>query len=66
MIVENGLGAPDIISQDGKIHDDYRINYLTDHIKAIEAAISYGADVMGYTVWSAIDLISAGTGEILV
>ena len=63
MIVENGLGAPDVISPDGKIHDDYRINYLTDHIKAIGASISEGADVMGYTVWSALDLISAGTGE---
>lgn len=62
MIVENGLGAPDVI-EDGKIHDDYRISYLKSHIQAIKDAISDGSDVMGYTAWGPIDLVSASTGE---
>jgi 6-phospho-beta-glucosidase len=63
MIVENGLGANDEISADGKIHDDYRISYLRDHIKAMEAAMEDGVDLMGYTMWGCTDLVSASTGE---
>lgn len=63
MIVENGLGAIDEIAEDGKIHDDYRINYLRDHIKAMEEAIEDGVDLMGYTMWGCTDLVSASTGE---
>ena len=59
MIVENGLGAIDILEKDGKIHDSYRINYLREHIKAIEE----GVDVIGYTTWGCIDLVSSSTGE---
>lgn len=63
MIVENGFGAPDTISEDGKIHDDYRIEYLKNHIIAMREAIEDGVNLIGYTMWSALDIVSAGTGE---
>jgi len=64
MIVENGLGARDIVEEDGSIHDEYRINYLREHIIEMEKAISYdGVDLIGYTTWGCIDIVSAGTGE---
>lgn len=63
MIVENGLGAHDILEADGSVHDSYRISYLRDHIKAIDQALQDGVDVMGYTPWGCIDLVSASTGE---
>lgn len=63
MVVENGLGAVDKISDDGKIHDDYRIDYLAQHIAAMEKAVENGVDLIGYTTWGCIDLISAGTGQ---
>lgn len=63
MVVENGLGANDEIAEDGKIHDDYRIDYMRDHIKAMEQAIEDGVDLMGYTMWGCTDLVSASTGE---
>ena len=63
-VVENGLGAFDKIEQDGSIHDTYRINYLRDHIKAMDAAVNEdGVDLMGYTMWGCVDLVSASTGE---
>ena len=63
-IVENGFGAVDKVEPDGSIHDDYRIEYLTNHIQAIKAAVlEDGVDCMGYLPWGCIDLISAGTGE---
>ena len=62
-IVENGLGAEDTVI-DGKIHDDYRIDYLRDSVKSIAQAINLdGVEVIGLTVWGWIDIISAGTGE---
>jgi 6-phospho-beta-glucosidase len=64
MIVENGLGAKDELTEEGKIHDDYRIEYLRDHLLEIEKAINEdGVEVMGYTAWGPIDLISASKGE---
>lgn len=63
MIVENGLGANDERAEDGKFHDSYRIDYLRDHIKAMEEAIEDGVDLMGYTMWGCTDLVSASTGE---
>jgi 6-phospho-beta-glucosidase len=64
MIVENGLGALDTIEADGSINDDYRIDYLKEHIKQIKKAVEYdGVEVWGYTPWGCIDLVSAGTGE---
>lgn len=63
-IVENGLGAMDRIEADGSICDDYRIEYLREHIKEmIKAVDEDGVELMGYTPWGCIDLISAGTGE---
>ncbi|MEG2488832.1 family 1 glycosylhydrolase, partial [Anaerorhabdus sp.] len=62
-IVENGLGAIDQFN-DGDIQDDYRIDYLRSHLKALKDAINIdGVDVLGYTTWGCIDLISASTGE---
>jgi 6-phospho-beta-glucosidase len=63
-IVENGLGAKDVVEVDGSINDDYRVDYLRDHIKAMKAAVEEdGVDLMGYTPWGCIDLVSASTGE---
>jgi 6-phospho-beta-glucosidase len=64
IIVENGLGAVDTINDNGKIKDTYRIQYLSDHIKAIKLAIEEdGVDLFGYTAWAACDIISASSGE---
>lgn len=64
MIVENGLGAIDQKEEDGSVHDDYRINYMRDHIKVMKDAVEIdGIPLMGYTPWGFIDLVSAGTGE---
>ena len=62
MIVENGIGAADELA-DGKVHDPYRIAYLRDHIREMRKAVEEGVDLMGYTMWGPLDLISAGTGE---
>ncbi|WP_042272714.1 glycoside hydrolase family 1 protein [[Clostridium] dakarense] len=63
-IVENGLGAKDELTEDGKIHDEYRIDYLRKHIEQMKLAVEEdGVDLMGYTPWGCIDLISASTGE---
>ena len=63
-IVENGLGAKDIVSENGEIEDDYRINYLREHIKAMRDAVNLdGVELLGYTTWGPIDLVSAGSGE---
>ena len=65
-IVENGLGAKDqLIEVDGvkTVNDDYRINYLRDHLKQVEEAIEDGVPVMGYTTWGCIDCVSASTAQ---
>ncbi|RMC47313.1 glycoside hydrolase family 1 protein [Lactobacillus sp. ESL0228] len=62
-IVENGLGAVDEPDKNHYVTDNYRIDYLRQHIEAISEAIDDGADVMGYTPWGCIDLVSASTGE---
>lgn len=63
MVVENGLGARDVKAEDGGIHDDYRIDYLRQHIEQMAEAIADGVDLMGYTPWGCIDLVSLSTGE---
>ena len=64
MIVENGLGTYDKVEKDGSIHDLYRIDYLREHIKEMKKAVEIdGVDLMGYTPWGCIDIVSAGTGE---
>ncbi|MGB6178757.1 6-phospho-beta-glucosidase [Carnobacterium sp.] len=63
-IVENGLGAIDEPDENGNIVDDYRIDYLASHLAAMKDAVELdGVDLMGYTSWGCIDLVSAGTGE---
>ncbi len=63
MIVENGLGARDHMTEDGSIHDDYRIAYLKGHIEQMHEAICDGVELIGYTPWGCIDLVSVLTGE---
>lgn len=63
-IVENGLGAYDKVEEDGSIQDQYRIEYFQKHIEQMKKAVEEdGVDLMGYTPWGCIDLVSAGTGE---
>lgn len=63
-IVENGLGAKDRVEADGSINDDYRIDYLNDHLVLVREAIDDGVEVMGYTSWGPIDLVSASKAEL--
>ena len=64
IVTENGLGAYDKVEEDGSIHDDYRMEYLAKHIEAMKLAVEEdGIDLMGFTPWGCIDLVSAGTGE---
>ncbi len=62
-IVENGLGARDEINESGCIMDDYRIDYLRKHIVEMKEAIADGVQILGYTTWGCIDLVSVSTGE---
>lgn len=62
--VENGLGALDVPGPDGTVEDDGRIEYLREHLRAMKDAVVYdGVDLMGFTMWGPIDLVSASTGE---
>ena len=63
MITENGLGAVDVFEADGSIHDQYRIDYLRRHIEEMRKAVNDGVDLIGYTPWGCIDLVSMSTGE---
>ena len=62
MITENGIGAKDTLTTAGEVHDNYRIDYLKDHIEQLELAVQDGVDIIGYCPWSAIDLISTHEG----
>lgn len=63
-VVENGLGAKDTPDENGYVEDDYRIDYLRAHIKNMKDAVEIdGVDLLGYTTWGPIDLVSAGTGQ---
>lgn len=63
-IVENGFGAIDTVEEDGSIHDKERIQYLKAHIEAMETAVNYdGVNLIGYTPWGIIDIVSFTTGE---
>ncbi|MGF2055915.1 6-phospho-beta-glucosidase [Vagococcus fluvialis] len=63
-IVENGFGAYDQLDENNFIKDDYRIDYLSKHIEQMELAIvEDGVDVIGYTPWGIIDIVSFGSGE---
>ena len=63
IIVENGMGAKDEVTSDGKIHDSYRISYLGQHIREIMEAVDLGVNLFGYTSWAPIDLISVSTSQ---
>lgn len=62
-IAENGLGARDILTEDNEVHDPYRISYLHTHLEQVKEAIADGVNVIGYTMWGIIDIISCGTME---
>lgn len=61
-IVENGMGNNDVL-ENNTVNDDYRIDYLREHIKQMKEAVGDGVDLIGYTYWGPIDIVSAGTGE---
>ncbi len=63
LVTENGLGAFDTLTEDGQVHDQYRIDYLAAHIAAIQESITDGVEVIGYCPWSAIDLVSTHQGS---
>lgn len=65
-IVENGLGAKDVLIEgaDGPtVDDDYRIDYLKKHLQQVGEAIEDGVELLGYTTWGCIDLVSASTAQ---
>lgn len=66
-IAENGLGAIDQLEADESgaktVNDDYRIDYLRDHLLEVKKAAEEGVDVMGYAAWGCIDLVSASTAQ---
>lgn len=62
LITENGLGAKDQLTEDGKVHDPYRIDYLKRHFHQAQLAISDGVELIGYCPWSFIDLVSTHQG----
>lgn len=62
IVTENGMGTADELTSDGKVHDDYRIDYLRQHIQAVSDAIEDGVDMLGYSPWSFSDLLSSHQG----
>ena len=63
-VVENGMGAVDVADENGYVEDDYRIDYLRDHLRCLmQAVIEDGVQCLGYTMWAPIDLVSLSTGE---
>ncbi|MGX7047422.1 6-phospho-beta-glucosidase [Lactococcus piscium] len=63
IVVENGMGAKDIVASDGSINDDYRIDYFRSHMAAMKRAVERGVDLFGYTSWAPIDAISVSTSQ---
>ena len=67
-VAENGLGAVDTLIQNDAgeftVEDDYRIEYMKDHLLAVEEALEEGVDVMGYAAWGCIDVVSASTAQL--
>ena len=65
-IVENGLGAKDVLVEGPNgptVEDDYRIEYLNQHLVQVAQAIEDGVELIGYTTWGCIDLVSASTAQ---
>jgi 6-phospho-beta-glucosidase len=65
IIAENGFGMFDTLTEDHKIHDDYRIDYLREHVLAINEAIKDGVEVIGYYPWGPIDIVSCSSSEMV-
>jgi 6-phospho-beta-glucosidase len=63
-VVENGIGAIDEVTERGEIHDPYRIAYFREHFAQMKQAVAQGVDLLGYTSWGTIDLISASSSQI--
>ncbi|MEC0182161.1 6-phospho-beta-glucosidase [Paenibacillus peoriae] len=62
-VVENGFGANDVVTPEGEVNDDYRIDYLKRHIAEMGEALQDGVEIIGYTSWGPIDIVSASSGE---
>ena len=62
LITENGIGAPDVLEADGSIHDEYRINFIKEHLHQMRLAITDGVEMLGYCPWAAIDVVSTHQG----
>ena len=62
LITENGIGAPDVLEADGTVHDDYRINFIREHLQQMRLAITDGVEMLGYCPWAAIDVVSTHQG----
>lgn len=63
LVVENGIGEKDVLTEGNQIHDSYRIDYMKEHIREMSLAIKDGVECIGYTMWSPVDLIANSTGE---
>ena len=57
------MGAKDVLESDGTVHDSYRIDYFKAHFEQMKEAIDEGGDLIGYTSWGCIDLVSASTSQ---
>lgn len=62
LITENGIGAKDVLEEDGHVHDDYRIDYLQRHFRQAALALQDGVNLIGYCPWSLLDLVSTHQG----
>lgn len=62
-VVENGIGLDENLNENNVIEDDFRIHYISEHLKNVNAALEDGVDCMGYLYWGPIDIVSAGSGE---
>ncbi|KAA2301143.1 family 1 glycosylhydrolase, partial [Clostridioides difficile] len=62
-VVENGFGANDVVTPEGEVDDGYRIDYLKRHVAEMGEAIQDGVNIIGYTSWGPIDIVSASSGE---
>jgi 6-phospho-beta-glucosidase len=62
-VVENGLGAVDSVAEDGTVHDDYRIAYHREHLRQVGEAVADGVELIGYTAWGGLDIISFSTSQ---
>lgn len=62
-VLENGIGMVEEPDQEKKVHDEYRISYIRDHLEQLLLSIEEGCEILGYTMWSPLDVISSGTSE---